>query len=99
MVLSTLPTFEEELGARLRRAHNDRSAVYSTAESSISMVNSDPVLGHGQKPRMDGQRPLVTPVQEYPKIYPLPGLRRLTFICSLERRPTLYRSTPSPTAT
>src|SRR5258706_1714336 len=48
MVLSTLPTFEDELGTRHRRANSDRSAAYSTAGSSISMVNSDPVSGHGQ---------------------------------------------------
>ena len=48
MVLSTLPTFEDELGTRHRRANSDRSAAYSTAGSSISMINSDPVSGHGQ---------------------------------------------------
>ena len=48
MVLSTLPTFEDELGTRPRRANSDRSAAYSTAGSSISMINSDPVSGHGQ---------------------------------------------------
>ena len=48
MVLSTLPTFEDELATPPRRANSDRSAAHSTAGSSISMVNSDPLSGHGQ---------------------------------------------------
>ena len=40
MVLSTLPTFEDELATPPRRANSDRSAAHSTAGSSASMVNS-----------------------------------------------------------
>ena len=48
MVLSALPTFEDESATQHRRANSDRSAAHSTAGSSISMVNSDPLSGHGQ---------------------------------------------------
>lgn len=40
MVLSALPTFEDELVTPSRRANSDRSAAHSTAGSSASMINS-----------------------------------------------------------
>jgi len=48
MVLSKLPTFKDDLVTPPRRTNSDRSAAHSTAGSSISMVNSEPLSGHGQ---------------------------------------------------
>ena len=48
MVLSTLPTFEDELVTPPRRANSDRSAANSTAGSSVSIVGSEPLSGHDQ---------------------------------------------------
>ena len=77
------------IGLRLTQQPGQVSA-WSTLTRSGAMVKG---------PQRDGQKSKVIPIQEYPRTYPLPGLRRMTFIHPLERHPTLCHSPRSPPVT